>query len=87
MAEGTLMAVGACWLCERTFVFHPELVPSLPIDPITGTTPDQGGDPHRARWEPLCHGCVLLVNRLRREVGKPELTVPPGAYLAGEVDS
>ncbi|TMC01253.1 MAG: hypothetical protein E6J41_33320 [Chloroflexi bacterium] len=88
MAEGVLMTVGVCWLCEGTFVFHPGLVPSLPIDSITGTTPDQGGDPQRARREPLCHGCVLLVNRLRREIGQPELTIPPGAYArAGQAHS
>ncbi len=80
MAEGILMATGRCWLSERTFVFHPETVPSLPMDPVTGTTPDQGGDPRRARQEPLCRVCVLLVNGMRRELGQPPLTIPPGAY-------
>lgn len=38
------------------------------------------GDPARCRWEPICEGCVRLVNLIREQRGLPLIRILPGAY-------
>lgn len=64
-----LVAVAPCWLCGKPFTFHPGLVTSVLIDPQTGQAPDLGGDPRRARREPLCPACCRAANRERARRG------------------
>ena len=86
MNEGQYIGFGRCWSCRRQFTFDPELVPSVPIDPVTGLPPDvdeqiRQVEPvqlaiERAVKQPLCRNCVELVNAVRVE----KIYVPPGAY-------
>jgi hypothetical protein len=55
-------------------------VPSVLIDPLTRLPPDLGGDPDRARYEPVCHRCIIQVNERRLEEGRDLIEVLPGAY-------
>jgi len=64
-----MIALGPCWACRRVFEYHPDLVQSVLIDPVTGLAPDMGGDPQRARREPLCPDCCKLANAERRRRG------------------
>jgi len=64
-----MIALGPCWACHRLFEFHPDLVQSVPIDPVTGLPPDMGGDPARAQREPLCPACCAEANIERRARG------------------
>jgi hypothetical protein len=68
-----VVAFGRCWICRRTFSFHPERVTSVLIDPLSGKPPDLGGDPGRARREPVCPSCCVRVNIERRDRGLPLL--------------
>ena len=72
-----ILLVGPCWACKRRFVFDPRTVTSLWVDPVTQLPPDLGGDRARARREPLCSGCLALVNAARAEKGAPP--VPDGS--------
>lgn len=56
------IATGPCWLCRHDFAFHPDLVTSIYIDPVTRLAPDLGGDPKRARREPICPACCKAAN-------------------------
>lgn len=71
MSEGVAFCMGACFGCKRTFCFDPQSVPSLAIDPVTGKTPDLGGDPGRAVRQPLCPDCCKAANIERAKVGLP----------------
>jgi hypothetical protein len=64
-----MVAVAPCFMCGVPFSFHPDLVTSVPIDPVTGLTPDLGGDPERAYRQPLCPPCCKLANVERRKRG------------------
>jgi hypothetical protein len=79
--DPSVMAMGAaCASCgDRGFAFHPDLVPSVSIDPQTGKPPDVDPEPggyDRARAEPLCPRCVKAINRIQ----PGRITVLPGAY-------
>lgn len=63
------LALGPCFMCGVPFWFDPETVTSVRIDPVTGLAPDLGGDPERARREPLCPPCCRAANRIRRPGG------------------
>jgi hypothetical protein len=60
------MATGACIVCKGLFSFNPVRVPSTVA--ITG------------KREPICAGCIQLVNAGRREKGLPEWPVSADAY-------
>lgn len=75
--SGQLVGFCACWLCKQVFMFNPDSVPSVLIDPVTGRPPDLGGDPARAQREPLCPTCVETVNPLREARGLPPFTEGP----------
>ena len=81
--DGQLFAFGPCWSCGRAFTFHPDLVPSLPIDPATNLPSDMGGDPDRVVRQPICQDCVDRANDKRRRDGRPLIVVIPGAYGPG----
>jgi hypothetical protein len=66
---GYMVVFGPCWMCKAVFGFHPDLVTSVPIDPVTGLAPDLGGDPERAQREPLCPPCCRLANPERARRG------------------
>lgn len=71
-----MTGLAPCLLCKQAFMFDPETVNSLPIDPETGLPPDIGDtDPQKAVKMPVCPACVGCVNVSRREQGLPEWTV------------
>ncbi len=80
MSEDRIVALAACFLCGHLFEFDAELVPSVPIDPVTGLTPDLGGDAERATNQPLCQSCIKLVNAKRIALGREPWPVLEGAY-------
>jgi hypothetical protein len=67
--SGIPVAIAPCWMCKVPFSFHPDLVTSVLIDPVTGRPPDLGGDPDRAVREPLCPSCCKIANARRRLSG------------------
>jgi hypothetical protein len=69
MTGGAAIAIAPCFMCGRSFAFDPDRVASIRIDPVTGNAPDLGGDPARARREPLCPPCCRLANRERAARG------------------
>jgi hypothetical protein len=85
--HGGMVAFGACFACGRLFLFNPELVPSVPVDPQTGAPPDVDPKPggyQRAVRQPICGACVLRINARRRELGQAIIEVLPGAYDMSE---
>lgn len=80
-ADDHLLAYGPCWACGRLFTFHPDLVPSIPIDPGTNRPADLGGDPANVTRQPVCENCIGRANENRRATGRPLIPVLPGAYL------
>lgn len=62
---GEMMAYGPCWSCRRNFMFDPEWVPSIPIDPEVNLPPDLGGDAARAVRQPVCPSCMEMADRRR----------------------
>lgn len=66
---GYMAVFGPCFMCRVPFSFHPDLVTSVPIDPVNGLPPDLGGDPDRAQREPICPSCCRLANVERRQRG------------------
>jgi len=80
---GNFIGFGPCFLCGRNFVFDPDLVPSVPIDPETDMPPDvepKAGGAERAVKQPLCAQCVARVNVERKGQGREAIHVLPGAY-------
>lgn len=82
---GYEIVLGTCWSCQRPFTFNPDLVPSIPVDPVKNLPPDLGGDVSRAVKQPICEHCVNRANLARRQNGMPEIEILPGAYEAVEV--
>lgn len=70
MMSGKMIALAPCWVHKGLFEFDPDTVPSVLIDPVTQLPPDLGGDPERARREPVCPVCVAQLNPLRAAAGK-----------------
>jgi hypothetical protein len=60
---------GLGFMCKVPFHFDADRVTSVPIDPVTGLPPDLGGDPERARREPICPSCCRLANAERKTRG------------------
>jgi hypothetical protein len=81
------IVLAPCWSCGRVFHFHPDLVPSLPIDPQTNSPLDVNPSPdgleaarRRAVKQPICRRCVDRGNAWRRKEGRELIHVLPGAY-------
>lgn len=71
MSDGYMAVYGDCFACHQPFMFDPDTVPSVPIDPVTGTTPELGGDPARAVRQPVCPMCIDRANIERARRGLP----------------
>ncbi|MGH3783119.1 MAG: hypothetical protein ACRDRO_21475 [Pseudonocardiaceae bacterium] len=74
--QGGMLAIGPCFSCEQPFAFDPDTIQSVPIDPVTGLPPDLGGDPARARNEPICAPCRRLANPIRVKAGLAPFPIP-----------
>lgn len=83
---GYMIATGRCWACRSYFEFHPDLVTSILIDPVTQRPPDLGGDPARARREPICPRCCQLLNPERAARGLAPLDERDSLDVARELD-
>ncbi|MFE4756038.1 hypothetical protein ACFRIB_38405 [Streptomyces mirabilis] len=59
-----------CIGCGRLFMFDPEWVVSVLMDPETGWYPEPDRQHHAVR-EPACHFCVRAANVERRTRGLP----------------
>lgn len=89
-ADEHLFAFGRCWSCGQPFTFHPDLVPSIPVDPLTNLPldVDEHGDicevnpeaAKRAIKQPICATCIDRSNEQRRADGHELIHVLPGAY-------
>ena len=84
---GYEIAVGHCWSCGHIFTFDADLVPSIPIDPETGSALDVDPAPDgleaaraRAIKQPICRTCIDKANANRRATGRALIDVLPGAY-------
>ena len=66
--SGYAIAMGTCIVCKAVFSFNPVRVPSTIA--ITGVR------------EPICAGCIQLVNAGRRKNGLPEWPIYPDSYDA-----
>jgi hypothetical protein len=64
---GFVLAFGACWTCGQPFSFNPHRVPSIRIDGVR---------------EPVCRGCMTIVNQKRVGMGLEPHLVPDDAYEA-----
>jgi hypothetical protein len=91
--EGRLVAIGECWSCHRLFAFDPDLVPSVPIDPLTNRPPDmdppdgdRAASAARAIRRPVCRACIRKANALSAAEGRPPIVVLPGAYADDDRD-
>jgi hypothetical protein len=77
---GYVFATAPCFGCGRAFPFHPDLVPSIPINPETGKE-----DKVKGIREPVCESCMLIVNEKRKAMGLEPHPIDPRAYdIAGE---
>ena len=83
MGPPYLVAMAPCYACGVVFSFDPYLVPSIPIDPETGTPADVGEHREGATYtrRPVCRYCIGRANANRRAEGRPEILVTPNAYL------
>ena len=66
---GYVLAHGLCFSCKRSFGFHPNKVPSIPINGVR---------------EPICADCVEVANPRRIANGLPPIDILPGAYEAAD---
>ena len=62
-----VFVTGGCYGCGRIFSFHPNKVPSLPVN---------------GARQPICLACVTRVNPERERTGLPPIVPLPGAYEA-----
>ncbi|MGW8177946.1 MAG: hypothetical protein ACWGQW_04015 [bacterium] len=72
---GWCFGAAPCWGCGRVFPFHPDLVPSIPINLETGKV-----DPVNGKRQPVCHSCMLEVNEKRKKMGLDPHPIHPQAY-------
>ena len=66
-------AISPCGICRGVFTFNPERVPSMRMD--QAGRPDPNG-----QKEPICSGCMALLNGKRKVLGLPPFEILPGAY-------
>lgn len=69
---GYVFVLGPCLVCEVPFTYNPEKVPSQSWPPPDGPR------------EPICEGCMALINRKRERLGMPPHPIHPDAYEAAE---
>lgn len=72
---GISLAVGNCWVCGRRFLFDPDEVPIVYIDPATTEPPDPD-DPEavaRSKRRQICERCAKNVSTDRHNLGLPDL--------------
>jgi hypothetical protein len=72
---GYALVYGPCWSCRQPFAYHPNYVPSIFINRVTGQV-----DPINGVREPVCESCMKEVNEKRREMGMVPHHVHPKAY-------
>ena len=72
-----MIGIGKCFIGKHPFGFDPDKVCTVPIDPVTGLTPDLGGDASRAVKEVVCAYHMRQVNEQRRQRGDDEWPVSP----------
>ena len=65
LGDGLVEVHSQCFGCKRVFAFHPNKVPSCPVN---GTR------------QPICQTCVDVVNPRRVAGGLDPIVVKPGAY-------
>ncbi|MGW1966374.1 hypothetical protein ACWCPD_39675 [Streptomyces sp. NPDC001935] len=70
MSGGHPVAISPCIGCGRLFMYDPERVVSVLLDPATGRYPEPGRRQHAVK-EPACHFCVRAANVERRRRGLP----------------
>lgn len=63
--NGYVFVMGPCLVCKRPFSFNPNRVPSFPI---------------KGNREPICAGCMAVINAKRIHAGEEPLHVHPEAY-------
>ncbi|MCZ4607355.1 hypothetical protein DMH25_07890 [Streptomyces sp. WAC 01325] len=63
-------AMSPCINCGRLFLYDPERVVSVLVDPETGRYPEPSRRHHAVRV-PACHFCVRAANVERRKRGLP----------------
>jgi hypothetical protein len=66
-----VLVTSACFGCKRLFSYHPNKVPSIPIE---------------GERQPICQACVDEVNPRRIKNGLPPIKVLPGAYEPADED-
>lgn len=81
MPEPGIAALSRCYVCGKPFMFDPDRVPSILIDPLTRLPPDVAADGspitaspeavQRSRREPYCPACARGLNAELRRQGKP----------------
>jgi hypothetical protein len=64
---GYALATGACLTCKRIFTFNPVRVPSFR---------------YNGQKEPICNGCMELINQKRSEAGIEPFVIAADAYDA-----
>lgn len=84
--SGYVQVLGPCLVCREPFTYNPVKVPSHPArrGPNGLEASTDPSDPK----EPICEGCITIINAERAKLGEPTWTVAPGAYEAapeGEV--
>ena len=67
---GYMIAMSDCFVCRRIFSYNPNTVPSI-------------RDSHDVR-QPICAGCMLIINTKREAQGLPAFPIRPDAYEAAE---
>lgn len=78
-----LIGIAPCYVHGGNFSFDPDTVMSVPIDPVTGLTPDLGGDPSRCVQRVICPECITeIVNPERIKRGNPPVD-PVGRKYPG----
>lgn len=63
--------LGRCWSCGRSFTFHPEKVPSIPVG-------------LRGVRQPICRECATTANAERKARNLPLWDVTDDAYGVAE---
>lgn len=66
MSGGHAFAFSPCICCRRVFAYNPMRVPSSSA--LTG------------QREPICEGCLELINLRRKQLGLDPIVPLPGAY-------
>jgi hypothetical protein len=72
---GPSVAVGNCWVCARKFLFDPDEVAVVYVDPITGKPPhpDDAVAVARSKRRQVCYRCAKNVAKDRDDLGLPDL--------------